>query len=126
MILNFIREYVREKKLELKLSFWTGRQSGYLFRVFTCIWENLIYKLSSSNWPTLKTHHNNKKVEFAKVVKTLTYKEHWEGPSSQLSEDNRPRSLSASNHSHGCSNSPPNSSLENVACNSLHRNCTSS
>jgi hypothetical protein len=32
--------------------------------------------LSSSSWPTLKTHHNNKKAEFAKVVKTLTYREH--------------------------------------------------
>jgi hypothetical protein len=32
--------------------------------------------LSSSSWPTLKTHHNNKKAEFAKVVETLTYREH--------------------------------------------------
>jgi hypothetical protein len=32
--------------------------------------------LSSSNWPTLKAHHNNKKAEFAKAIKTLTYREH--------------------------------------------------
>jgi hypothetical protein len=32
--------------------------------------------LSSSTWPTLKTHHNSEKAEFAKAVETLTYKEH--------------------------------------------------
>jgi hypothetical protein len=32
--------------------------------------------LSSSSWPTLKTHHNNEKAEFAKAVETITYREH--------------------------------------------------
>jgi hypothetical protein len=32
--------------------------------------------LSSSSWPTLKTHHNNEKAEFAKAIETLTYREH--------------------------------------------------
>jgi hypothetical protein len=29
--------------------------------------------LSSSSWPTLKTHHNNKKAKFAKAVETVAY-----------------------------------------------------